>query len=76
MITPVAKVAELTYYPVKGLGGISGGAAEAVNTGLRNDRAFMLVDPGDGTFHSQRTLSRMAAIRVACCSTPGQPPRF
>jgi hypothetical protein len=53
------------FYPVKGLGGISVGEAEVLETGLRHDREFMLVDPEDGTFHSQRTLPRMAAIRVA-----------
>ena len=62
----MAEVAALTYYPVKGLGGISVTAIDVVETGLRHDREFMLVDPADGTFHSQRTLPRMAAIRVAC----------
>jgi MOSC domain-containing protein len=40
----VAKVATLTYYPVKGLGGISVGEAEVLAAGLRHDREFMLVD--------------------------------
>jgi uncharacterized protein YcbX len=61
----VAKLAELTYYPVKGLGGVSVGEAEVLETGLQHDREFMLVDPQDGTFHSQRTLPEMATIRVA-----------
>jgi uncharacterized protein len=61
----VAKVAALTYYPVKGLGGTSVDHAEVLETGLAHDREFMLVDPGDGSFHSQRTIPRMAAIGVA-----------
>jgi len=61
----VAKVAELAYYPVKGLRGISVSEAEVLETGLRHDREFMLVDPQDGSFHSQRTLPAMAAIAVA-----------
>jgi len=65
----MAEVAALTYYPVKGLGGISVTEVDVLETGLRHDREFMLVDPEDGTFHSQRTLPRMAAIRVAYDST-------
>jgi len=61
----VARIAELTYYPVKGLRGISVGEAEVGETGLRHDREFMLVDPEDGTFHSQRSIPAMAAIGVA-----------
>ena len=61
----MARVVELTYYPVKGLGGISVAEAEVLEAGLRHDREFMLVDPKDGTFHSQRTLPRMASVRVA-----------
>ena len=61
----MATVAELTYYPVKGLRGIAVGEAEVGETGLRHDREFMLVNPQDGTFHSQRSLPAMAAIAVA-----------
>ncbi|MGH9008599.1 MAG: MOSC domain-containing protein [Acidimicrobiia bacterium] len=61
----MAKVAALTYYPVKGLGGISVDHAEVLETGLAHDREFMLVNPEDGRFHSQRTIPRLAAIRVA-----------
>jgi uncharacterized protein YcbX len=32
---------------------------------LAHDREFMLVNPADGRFHSQRTIPRLAAIRVA-----------
>ena len=61
----MATVAALTYYPVKGLRGIAVAEAEVGETGLAHDREFMLVDPQDGTFHSQRTLPAMAAIAVA-----------
>ncbi len=58
----VARVAALTYYPVKGLAGVSVEQAEVGPTGLRHDRTFMLVEP-DGTFLSQRSLPAMAALR-------------
>jgi uncharacterized protein YcbX len=60
----VARVAALTYYPVKGLAGVSVDRAEVTSTGLRHDRSFMLVQP-DGTFLSQRVVPSMAPLRVA-----------
>jgi len=63
-LVAVATVSELRYYPVKGLAGVSVDAAEAGETGLRHDRSFMLVDPADGSFLSQRVLPAMAAVRV------------
>jgi uncharacterized protein YcbX len=59
----VARVAALSYYPVKGLAGVSVEQAEVGPTGLRHDRTFMLVEP-DGTFLSQRSLPAMAALRA------------
>jgi uncharacterized protein YcbX len=59
----VARVAALSYYPVKGLAGVSVEQAEVGPTGLRHDRNFMLVEP-DGTFLSQRSLPAMAALRA------------
>ncbi|HEY3559815.1 MAG TPA: MOSC N-terminal beta barrel domain-containing protein [Kribbella sp.] len=59
----VAKVAALTYYPVKGLAGIPVESAEVGPTGLLNDRLFMLVEP-DGTFLSQRKLPAMATLHA------------
>jgi uncharacterized protein YcbX len=53
----------LTYYPVKGLSGVSVDSTEVGATGLRHDRNFMLVDP-DGTFISQRNVPAMAPLRV------------
>lgn len=58
----VARVAALTYYPVKGLAGVSVEHAEVTPTGLLHDRSFMLVEP-DGTF-SQRSVPAMAPLRV------------
>ncbi|TCC64391.1 MOSC domain-containing protein [Kribbella pittospori] len=63
----VAKVAALTYYPVKGLSGVPVEHAEVGPTGLRHDRNFMLVEP-DGTFLSQRSLPAMAALRAEILS--------
>jgi uncharacterized protein len=60
----VARVAALTYYPVKGLAGVSVEQAEVGPAGLRHDRNFMLVEL-DGTFLSQRSLPVMAALRTA-----------
>lgn len=60
---PVARIAAVNYYPVKGLAGVSVERAEVVTTGLRHDRSFMLVQP-DGTFLSQRTVPAMAPLRV------------
>ncbi|MFI5713605.1 MOSC domain-containing protein [Kribbella sp. NPDC051620] len=59
-----ARVAELRYYPVKGLAGVSVERADVLATGLRHDRNFMLVDPADGSFLSQRVLPSMAPLRV------------
>ncbi|TCO43883.1 hypothetical protein EV646_11175 [Kribbella antiqua] len=60
----VARVAALTYYPVKGLAGVSVESAEVGPSGLRHDRTFMLVEP-DGTFLSQRSLPAMATLRAS-----------
>ena len=59
----VARVAALSYYPVKGLAGVSVEQAVVGPTGLRHDRNFMLVEP-DGSFLSQRSLPAMAALRA------------
>ena len=59
----VAKVSTLTYYPVKGLAGVSVDRADVGRTGLRHDRSLMLVEP-DGTFLSQRVVPVMAPLRA------------
>jgi uncharacterized protein YcbX len=58
----VAKIVQLTYYPVKGCGGTSVQAAEVTPAGLRHDRSFMVVAP-DGRFRSQRKSPVMAVIQ-------------
>jgi uncharacterized protein len=59
----VARIAALTYYPVKGLAGVSVDRSQVSSIGLRHDRTFMLVEP-DGTFLSQRTVPAMAPLRA------------
>ncbi|GLF94043.1 MOSC domain-containing protein [Streptomyces yaizuensis] len=59
----VITVRRLTYFPVKGCAGTDVPTARVGETGLEHDRTFMVVDPAEGTFHSQRTLPRMAAVR-------------
>lgn len=49
---------------MKGLAGVSVERADVLATGLRHDRNFMLVDPSDGTFLSQRVLPAMAPLHV------------
>jgi uncharacterized protein YcbX len=58
----MARIARLTYYPIKACGGTSLAMAEVTFAGLRHDRSFMVVAP-DGKFHSQRRFPVMAAIR-------------
>ncbi|ANW20511.1 MOSC domain-containing protein [Streptomyces clavuligerus] len=59
----VITVQRLTHYPVKGCAGTDVRSARVGETGLEHDRTFMVVDPADGTFHSQRTLPALAAVR-------------
>lgn len=53
----------MTYYPVKGLAGVSVDRSQVSGIGLRHDRTFMLVNP-DGSFLSQRTVPAMAPLRA------------
>jgi uncharacterized protein YcbX len=53
----------LHLYPIKSTGGISLGAWEVDERGLRHDRRWMLVDEA-GRFMSQRRYPRMALIGV------------
>jgi uncharacterized protein YcbX len=72
-------VAGLVYYPVKGCAGIQVSAAEVLTEGLRHDREFVIVDTATGEFRTQRTLPRLATIRVEITgpalllSAPGVP---
>ncbi|WP_228386628.1 MOSC domain-containing protein [Streptomyces katsurahamanus] len=58
-------VQRLTYFPVKGCAGTDVATCAVVRTGLEHDRTFMIVNAVDGSFHSQRTLPAMAAVRPA-----------
>ncbi|MFI8910991.1 MOSC domain-containing protein [Streptomyces sp. NPDC053513] len=58
----MAKVVELTYFPVKGCAGLSVQEASMTPAGLPHDRSFMVVDE-NGVFRSQRRDPRLALIR-------------
>jgi MOSC domain-containing protein len=58
----MARIARLTYYPVKGCAGTSVPAAEVGPAGLAHDRVFQVVAP-DGDFRSQRRYPVLAAVR-------------
>lgn len=60
----VSSVKSLHIYPVKSLRGISLEASELLDTGLRWDRHWLLVDR-HGQFLSQRRLPAMARIATA-----------
>ncbi|MFG1640249.1 MOSC domain-containing protein [Amycolatopsis sp. NPDC049252] len=58
----MARIARLTYYPVKGCAGTSVPVAEVGPAGLAHDRVFQVVAP-DGDFRSQRRYPLLAAVR-------------
>jgi uncharacterized protein YcbX len=58
----VARVVELTCYPIKGCAGTSLSDACATPAGLAHDRSFMIVDE-NGVFRTQRRTPRLATIR-------------
>jgi uncharacterized protein YcbX len=58
----MARITELTYYPVKGCAGVPADEAALTETGLAHDRSFMIVD-ADGVFRSQRGEPGLARIR-------------
>ena len=58
----VARIAELTCYPVKGCAGASALDAALTPAGLAHDRSFMVIGE-DGVFRSQRRDPRLALIR-------------
>src|SRR5262245_2592429 len=57
------QVSALNVYPVKSAAGIAVESARVVRRGFEHDRRWMVVDEG-GRFLSQRTLHRMALLRV------------
>jgi uncharacterized protein YcbX len=56
------QVAGLVSYPIKGCAGTPTDTAVVTPTGLRGDRAWMVVD-GEGVFRSQRNEPRLAVVR-------------
>ncbi len=58
----MARIARLTYYPVKGCAGTDVPVAEVGPAGLAHDRVFQVVAP-DGDFRSQRRYPVLAAVR-------------
>jgi uncharacterized protein len=58
----VARVLELSYYPVKGCAGVSADDARVTLAGLAHDRSFMVTSE-QGGFRSQRHDPRLALIR-------------
>ncbi|WP_217161935.1 MOSC domain-containing protein [Streptomyces sp. AC512_CC834] len=58
----MARVVELTYYPVKGCAGVQVREAMLTPAGLAHDRSFMVVSD-QGVFRTQRRDPRLAVIR-------------
>ncbi|WP_308282494.1 MOSC domain-containing protein [Pseudonocardia nigra] len=58
----MAKVVELTSYPVKGCAGTPLRTTDLTPAGLAHDRTFMVVGP-DGVFRTQRRSPLLAVVR-------------
>ncbi|MGW3992951.1 MOSC domain-containing protein [Amycolatopsis sp. NPDC004772] len=58
----MARIARLTYYPVKSCAGIDVPSAEVTSTGLAGDRVFQVISP-DGDVLTQRPHPVMAVVR-------------
>jgi MOSC domain-containing protein len=58
------RLAALTVYPIKSAAGIPSDAWDVDAFGLRYDRRWVVTDPA-GVFQTQRTIPRLALIRVA-----------
>lgn len=56
-------ITQLCFYPVKGMHGIAVDEAELTVRGLKFDRNWMVIDE-TGLFLTQRTLPKLASIRV------------
>lgn len=60
----MARVVELSYYPVKGCAGTSATEALLTSAGLAHDRSFMVVSE-EGVYRTQRRDPGLAVIRPA-----------
>lgn len=58
----MARVVELSYYPVKGCAGVSAHDAVLTPAGLAHDRSFMVTSE-EGVYRTQRRWPRLALIR-------------
>ncbi|MER8089016.1 MOSC domain-containing protein [Streptomyces sp. NPDC087532] len=67
----MARIAALSYYPVKGCAGTSVDDAALTPAGLAHDRSFM-VTGADGVFRSQRRHPQLALIRPEISSDGGR----
>jgi uncharacterized protein YcbX len=67
----MARVIELSYYPVKGCAGVSAREALLTPAGLAHDRSFMVVSE-EGGYRSQRRDPRLALIRPAVSDDGGR----
>lgn len=67
----MARVIELSYYPVKGCAGVSVREAELTPAGLAHDRTFMVVSE-EGVYRTQRRDPRLALIRPAVSDDGGR----
>lgn len=67
----MARVVELTSYPVKGCAGVALTEALMTRAGLAHDRSFMVVGE-NGVFRSQRRDPRLAVVRPAITADGGQ----
>ncbi|MEU6017016.1 MOSC N-terminal beta barrel domain-containing protein [Streptomyces sp. NPDC047515] len=67
----MARIAALSYYPIKGCAGISVDDATLTPAGLAHDRSFM-VTGADGVFRSQRRHPQLALIRPEISADGGR----
>lgn len=58
------EISELYIYPIKSCHGISVESVEITPFGLKLDREFMIVEPENGMFITQREEPRLALVRV------------
>ena len=58
------KLTSLRVYPIKSLGGIEIESAFIEPQGLQYDRRWMLIDPAERKFISQRQIAEMALLQV------------
>lgn len=63
IIMTITTLSDIFIYPVKSLAGIRVNQWDVIETGLRYDRQWMLIDE-QGQFLSQRRLAKMALIKT------------